>query len=195
MTATTLASRLLEVIESDILPLTERGVAGGNKVFGAAILDKSDLSVVIAGTNDETDNPLWHGEINTLRQFYELPGRPPTQDLVFLTTHEPCTLCMSAITWAGFDNYYYFYSHEDSRDSFAIPHDLKILKEVFGLDPGGYRRTNAFWTAYAIGDLIEGAPEPLRVRLLEQRDRIRRRYDALSVQYQDSKGDNAIPLN
>lgn len=195
MTATTLASRLLEVIESDILPLTERGVAGGNKVFGAAILDKSDLSVVIAGTNDETDNPLWHGEINTLRQFYELPDRPTTQDLVFLTTHEPCTLCMSAITWAGFDNYYYFYSHEDSRDSFAIPHDLKILKEVFGLDPGGYRRTNAFWTAYAIGDLIEGAPEPLRVRLLEQRDRIRRRYDALSVQYQDSKGDNAIPLN
>lgn len=195
MTATTLASRLLEVIESDILPLTERGVAGGNKVFGAAILDKSDLSVVIAGTNDETDNPLWHGEINTLRQFYELPDRPPTQDLVFLTTHEPCTLCMSAITWAGFDNYYYFYSHEDSRDSFAIPHDLKILKEVFGLDPGGYRRTNAFWTAYAIGDLIEGAPEPLRVRLLEQRDRIRRRYDTLSVQYQDSKGDNAIPLN
>lgn len=195
MTATTLASRLLEVIESDILPLTERGVAGGNKVFGAAILDKSDLSVVIAGTNDETDNPLWHGEINTLRQFYELPDRPPTQDLVFLTTHEPCTLCMSAITWAGFDNYYYFYSHEDSRDSFAIPHDLKILKEVFGLDPGGYRRTNAFWTAYAIGDLIEGAPEPLRIRLLEQRDRIRRRYDALSVQYQDSKGDNAIPLN
>jgi tRNA(Arg) A34 adenosine deaminase TadA len=34
-------------------------------------------------------------------------------------------MCMSAITWAGFDNFYYFYSHEDSRDSFAIPHDLK----------------------------------------------------------------------
>ena len=195
MTAPPLASRLLEVIEFDILPLTERGVAGGNKVFGAAILDKSDLSVVIAGTNDETDNPLWHGEINTLRQFYELPGRPSTQDLLFLTTHEPCTLCMSAITWAGFDNYYYFYSHEDSRDSFAIPHDLKILKEVFGLDPGGYRRTNAFWTAYAIGDLIDDAPEPLRARLREQRDGIRGRYDALSMQYQDSKGDNAIPLN
>ncbi|MDZ4235603.1 MAG: nucleoside deaminase [Dietzia sp.] len=195
MTGTTIASRLLEVIECDILPLTERGVAGGNKVFGAAILDKSDLSVVIAGTNDETDNPLWHGEINTLRQFYELPGRPSTRDLLFLTTHEPCTLCMSAITWAGFDNFYYFYSHEDSRDSFAIPHDLKILKEVFGLDPGGYRRTNEFWTAYAIADLIEGAPEPLRTQLRGQRDGICSRYDALSAQYQDSKGDNNIPLN
>jgi len=162
MPASTLAPRLLDVIDSDILPLTERGVAAGNKVFGAALLRKSDLSLVIAGTNDETDNPLLHGEINTLNQFYELTDRPPTTELVFVTTHEPCTLCMSAITWAGFDNYYYFYSHEDSRDSFAIPHDLKILKEVFGLEPGGYRRTNEFWTAYAIGDLIDAEPEPLR---------------------------------
>jgi tRNA(Arg) A34 adenosine deaminase TadA len=193
--ATTIATRLLDVISEDILPLTERGVAAGNKVFGAALLAKSDLSVVIAGTNDETGNPLWHGEINTLRQFYEMPERPPTTDLLFLSTHEPCTLCMSAITWAGFDNFYYFYSHEDSRDSFAIPHDLLILKEVFGLDPGGYRRTNEFWTAYAISDLIDAEPEPLRSELLAHRDQLRSRYDALSLQYQKGKGDNDIPLN
>lgn len=195
MADSSLAARLLDVIDNDILPLTERGVTAGNKVFGAALLTKSDLSVVVAGTNDETDNPLWHGEVNTLRQFYEMPQRPATKDLLFLTTHEPCTLCMSAITWAGFDNYYYFYSHEDSRDSFAIPHDLKILKELFGLEPGGYRRTNEFWTAYAITDLIEVEPEPARTRLREQRERIRRRYDELSSRYQESKGDNDIPLN
>ena len=194
MAASPLAARLLDVIEGDILPLTERGVAAGNKVFGAALLSKADLSVVIAGTNDETANPLWHGEVNTLRQFYELPQRPATKDLLFLSTHEPCTLCMSAITWAGFDNYHYFYSHEDSRDSFAIPHDLKILKELFGLDPGGYRRSNEFWTAYAISDLIDAEPEPQRQRLLAQRDRIRGRYDALSRRYQQHKGDNEIPL-
>ena len=57
--AATIAPRLLDVIDSDILPLTERGVAAGNKVFGAALLRKSDLSLVLAGTNDETDNPLW----------------------------------------------------------------------------------------------------------------------------------------
>ena len=194
MAASPLAARLLDVIEDDILPLTERGVAAGNKVFGAALLAKTDLSVVIAGTNEETANPLWHGEVNTLRQFYESPQRPATKDLLFLSTHEPCTLCMSAITWAGFDNYHYFYSHEDSRDSFAIPHDLKILKELFGLDPGGYRRSNEFWTAYAISDLIDAEPEPQRQRLLAQRDRIRGRYDALSRRYQQHKGDNEIPL-
>lgn len=195
MPAKTIAPRLLGVIDDDILPLTERGVEGGNKVFGAAIPRKSDLSLVIAGTNDETDNPLLHGEINTLNQFYDLTDRPPTPELVFLTTHEPCTTCMSAITWAGFDNYYYFYSHENSRDSFAIPHDLVILKAVFGLDPGGYRRTNAFWTAYSISDLIEAEDEPLRSELRVQQRQIRERYAALSDAFQESKGDNDIPLS
>jgi len=191
----TIAARLLAVVDEDILPLTERGVAAGNKVFGAAVLRKSDLSLVLAGTNDETDNPLLHGEINTLNQFYALPDRPPTTELLFLTTHEPCTLCMSAITWAGFDNYYYFYSHEDSRDSFAIPHDLRILKEVFGLEPGGYRRSNAFWTAYALADLVESEDEPLRSELRARTARIKDRYAALSDKYQETKGDNDIPLN
>src|SRR3546814_4792240 len=71
-------------------------------------------------------------------------------------------MCMSAITWAGFDNFHYFFSHEDSRDAFAIPHDLKILKEVFGLEPGGYRRRNAFWQAHAIDEGIETQDEPQR---------------------------------
>lgn len=189
------AARLLDVIEKDILPLTTKGVALGNKVFGAAILRKSDLSLVIAETNNELENPLWHGEVHTLKRFYELGEKPDTKDLIFLSTHEPCTMCMSAITWAGFDNFYYFFSHEDSRDAFAIPHDLKILKEVFGLEPGGYRRSNAFWNAFALADLVEATDEPEKGALKAQWERINATYAALSDSYQSSKDDNAIPLN
>lgn len=195
MTEHTIASRLLDVIENDILPLTSKGVALGNKVFGAAILRKSDLSLVVAETNNELENPLWHGEVHTLKRFHELGEKPDTKDLIFLSTHEPCTMCMSAITWAGFDNFYSFFSHEDSRDAFAIPHDLKILKEVFGLEPGGYRRSNAFWNSYFIADVVESEAEPLRSRLKGQTARIKAAYDALSSDYQSSKDDNNIPLN
>ncbi|WP_425375339.1 deaminase [Rhizobium deserti] len=191
----TLAARLLDVIEHDILPLTERGVADGNKVFGAAILRKSDLSLVIAETNNETENPLWHGEIHTLKRFYENTSRTSTKDLIFLSTHEPCSMCMSAITWAGFDNFYSFFSHQDSRDAFAIPHDLKILKEVFGLEPGGYRRSNAFWNSYFISELVEAEDEATRQALSTQTARIKTAYQKLSDAYQSGKFDNSIPLN
>ena len=189
-------SHLFDVIENDIVPKTEAGVATGNKLFGAAILRKSDLSVVVAETNNETENPLWHGEVHALKRFYELPAaaRPQTKDCVFLATHEPCSLCLSAITWAGFDNFRFLFSHEDSRDSFAIPHDLRILKEVFTLDPGGYRAENAYWKSFALRRQVEALPEAERARLEARIAAIARRYDALSRTYQASKADNDIPL-
>ncbi|GAB5507797.1 MAG: nucleoside deaminase [Rhizobiaceae bacterium] len=192
-----LLNRLLDVIENDIVPLTQAGVDSGNKLFGAAILRKSDLSLVIAETNNETENPLWHGEVHALKRFYELPKsqRPDTKDCVFFATHEPCSLCLSAITWTGFDNFYYLFSHEDSRDSFAIPHDLKILKEVFRLDPGGYNRENAFWTAHALRDMANAMPEEERDAAVKRIEAISDKFNQLSDTYQASKADNDIPLN
>jgi tRNA(Arg) A34 adenosine deaminase TadA len=185
-----LAARFLDVIEQDVLPLTRQGVAAGNKIFGAALVLKSDLSLVLAETNNELENPLWHGEMHLLKRFHELPAdkRPQAKDMYFISTHEPCSLCMSAITWAGFDNFWYFFSHEDSRDAFSIPHDLKILKEVFKLEPGGYAHENAFWSAHSIR---KNASEDRAAQIAG----LLKAYDVLSADYQAGKGENYIPLN
>ncbi len=191
-----LLDRLLAVIEGDILPLTRSRVAAGNKVFGAALLRKSDLSLVLAEANNETANPLWHGEMHCLKTFYEMPrdDRPQTSDLIFLSTHEPCSLCLSAIAWAGFDNFFYLFSHEDSRDSFAIPHDLAILKEVFGVPPGGYRSDNAYWRAWSIRAETSRCDPGEQERLGQRIAQISRDYAELSELYQENKGGADIPL-
>lgn len=190
-------SRLLDVIEFDIVPLTDEGVTIGNKLFGAAIIRKSDLSLVLAETNNELENPLWHGEIHALKRFYEMPAneRPDPKDCIFIATHEPCSLCLSAITWTGYDNFYYLFSHEDSRDSFAIPHDLKILKEVFTLEPGGYNAKNAYWDSFSIRKLVGELAEPSSSALKSRIVAIAAKYDQMSASYQVSKADNDIPLN
>ena len=81
-----LLNRLLDVIEYDIAPLTRREVARGNKIFGAAILLKSDLSLVIAETNNEVENPLWHGEMHAIKRLYERDRAtlPNPRDCLFL---------------------------------------------------------------------------------------------------------------
>ena len=200
-----LISRLLDVIETDIAPVTRAGVARGNKLFGAAILRKSDLSVVIAETNNEIENPLWHGEMHAIKRFFELPAeqRPDVKDCLFLATHEPCSLCLSGITWSGFDNFYYLFSHQDSADSFAIPYDIQILKAVYAVpDPDSsvspdrplYNASNQYWQSHNILQMIAGLDRSQREILLSRFDEINALYGELSAVYQENKGHKGIPL-
>jgi tRNA(Arg) A34 adenosine deaminase TadA len=125
-----IASAILKATENDIVPLTAKQVSQGSKLFGAAILDRASLSTVIAETNNERESPLLHGEINCIQQFFKLPkeGRPETKDCVFFATHEPCSLCLSGITWSGFNEFYYMFTYEDSRDLFGIPCELWLVR-------------------------------------------------------------------
>ena len=189
--------KILDIFSNEVLPLTIKGVAKGSKIFGAAIIKKDDFSLVIAETNNEIENPIWHGEIHVLKKFYELDvkTRPNEKDCMFLSSHEPCSMCLSAITFSGFDNFYYLFPYTATNDVFNIPHDLKILKEVFKINDGEYNKENSYWKSQNINLLVENLPSSKKEKILNKLDEIKNRYKALSNQYQENKDGNAIPLN
>ena len=184
---------LLDIFIDTLIPETEIAVKKGNKIFGAFIIKKSDLSIVITGTNNEITNPLYHGEISTLFNFFKIKNLNP-KDYYFITSHEPCSLCLSAITWSGFDNFYYFFEYNDTKSSFHIPHDLNILQEVFNIQGGEYNKVNGYWKSFSIIDQIKANEDSNKHNLIKKIDKIKQLYADLSTQYQDAKISNNIPL-
>ena len=191
-----LLEKFLDIFKNDILPLTYTAVDSGNKIFGAAIIDNNDYSLIVAGSNNETENPLWHGEIHTLKKFYEISKekRPHEKNCIFLSSHEPCSLCLSAITFAGFNNFYYLFPYESTSSEFKIPHDLNILKEVFNIKDGKYIKENSYWKSYSINGLINELTDNKKKKLTNSFNEIKKKYIELSNQYQNSKDKNYIPL-
>ena len=188
---------LISKILNEIIPASRISILKGNKIFGAAILKKEDLSTIVIGTNNEVENPLFHGEISTIYEYFNLGLNKkiiPTE-CIFLSTHEPCSLCLSAITWSGFDNFYYFFPYKETKDKFNIPHDLNILKEIFKLNNGNYNKTNSYWKSYSIIDEINKLNNLEKNIIKDNINKIYQKYDKLSKLYQKNKDKNIIPFN
>ena len=194
---TELCKRLLDVIEHDILPITRAGVAEGNKAFGAAILRKSDLSLVIADANRENQEPPvpWRdcdpecvlrsagdGSAENQRVFF--PDRPRILSHVPVGDH-----------LGGVRQLLYLFDYTATRDTFRIPHNLKILQDVFRLPDGAYAHRNDFWHCHDVNEMAAASPDAQAAGFRQRIGRIREAFVALSETYQQSKSANDIPLN
>lgn len=182
---------MLNVMEEQILPLTEEGVRNGNKVFGAAVLDK-DLKNVIAGTNSETECPLFHGEVKVIYEWSRIiPASErggAAASSVFLATHEPCCMCISSILWSGFNTVYYFFPYEITRDQ-GIPHDINTMHELWGVNT--YRKQNKYLTTCCLMTAIESLQDGQEKKTLQATSkRLLAKYEALSNKYHTEKEEN-----
>ena len=195
-------------IERDIRPISAQAVAAGSKLFGAAILRKSDLSLVIADTNRERDSPLWHGETWTITQFFALPKdqRPDVKDCLFLTTHEPCSLCLSAIAWAGFNNFTYAFTYEETADLFGIGADLDVFGQVFHVKEGEkaaqaspdgkqpqvrpeYNLRNRYFVALSFAELLAAVEDSnARNKWAIRAEEVKKSYGSLAEPYRKHTG-------
>ena len=63
--------KLLDFFIKYLIPETSISIKKGNKIFGAFILNKDDLKLEVLGVNNEKENPLFHGEISTIINFFK----------------------------------------------------------------------------------------------------------------------------
>mmetsp|Transcript_40270 Transcript_40270/g.61088 ORF Transcript_40270/g.61088 Transcript_40270/m.61088 type:complete len:231 (-) Transcript_40270:613-1305(-) len=184
--------QMLQVIQNDILPKTRDGVANGNKVFGAAILNPN-FKCVCADTNAEaTMGPLFHGEIKCIyawsKQTPPQQRGPVAQSSIFLSTHEPCCMCISSIVWSGFTKVYYLFPYAITTKQ-GIPHDVNTMHELWGVNT--YRKQNKYCSTGCIVDLIESLPDEDEKKDLDQLCKsIMDEYEKLSRKYHSEKGSN-----
>ena len=186
---------IIDKILFDLIPKTEKNVKKGNKIFGAIILNKKNYSTIVIGVNNELSNPLLHGEISTINNFFKIKKYINPKDCIFVSSHEPCSLCLSGITWSGFDNFIYLYPYEETKSHFNIPHDLKILDKVFKVKKGQYNRHNYYWKSYSIIKEISKLSKNKQNLLNGKISIINQKYKYLSKLYQKNKKYNKIPLN
>ena len=69
--------------------------------FGAVMVRPGVGEVVARGVNDSAANPILHGEIACMNDYVKRNGNQGWAPLVLYTTGEPCSMCMSALVWAG----------------------------------------------------------------------------------------------
>jgi len=176
-------NRMMDVVEQDIVPLTLRGVKMGAKVFGAALLKRKDLGLVVASTNHESSSPLWHGEVFAIKEFYELQTHPAPDECMMLATHQPCCMCASAIAWAGFPEVWYVFGYEQTNEDFNIPHDQRMIQDIFKTaEPNP---DNRYYKMRSLVALIPELAEPEKAR--KRYEAIRAKYAELSQIYQNAE--------
>lgn len=69
--------------------------------FGAVIVRPDTGEVMARGVNDSRANPILHGEIACMNDYVKRHGNRRWGPLLLYTTGEPCSMCMSALVWAG----------------------------------------------------------------------------------------------
>ncbi|KAI9766310.1 MAG: hypothetical protein M1839_004925 [Geoglossum umbratile] len=195
----TLLSTILRVTEKHIIPLTRASVADGDTFFGAAILSRLTLEPPLAvAINHTLESPLLHGEISCIQRFFSNaePSRPSAHNCVFFATHEPCSLCLSGITWSGFKELYFLFTYDETRDLFSIPLDIEILEEVFRVRAPAdtdetlaarplYNKQNKFFTSKSLGELVDEVDDAAeRERLKGEIGRVKEMYNEFIEMYQ-----------
>ena len=143
--------------------------------------------------------------MHAIKTFYELPreGRPEPKDCIFLATHEPCSLCLSGITWCGLRQFLLPVHVRGHARRFNIPHDIRILKEVYAVPdpdreevaPGRdlYNRSNAYFESHYIQAMIGGLDRGNKENLTSRVDDLSALYASFPTSISATRARRVFP--
>ena len=83
--------------------------------FAAVIVDNKTGKIIAQGLNAGKQNPTYHGEMVAINNCVKAHPDVNWSDVTLYTTAEPCSMCQSAIVWAGIPRVVYGTSMEFLR--------------------------------------------------------------------------------
>ncbi|KXX74116.1 Cytosine deaminase [Madurella mycetomatis] len=185
-------SAILKMIDDRLIPITRDSFTKGGAPFGGAVINGSNLEAVAVSVNDWRECPIYHGETNCIRHFYQLPPekRPEPKTCVFFASHEPCSLCLSGFAWTGFPLIYYLFTYEETDELLGVSGDIEIIQEVFRVRAPGdtdetlaarplYNKQNKYFSVRSIDELIE------QVKDGEEREKFKQKFQAVRDTYEE----------
>jgi len=101
----------------------------GNSGFGAVIIKGRDVFAKAHDTDKTSGDPTQHAEMNVIRSAADKLGGD-LSEWALVSTHEPCSMCSTAILWAGISEVAYGYPIQDAIEQGRKRIDIP-LKEIF----------------------------------------------------------------
>lgn len=122
--------------------------------FGAVIVDNTTGKVIAQGLNDTktTHNPIRHGEMVAILNCVKNHPNVNWKNTTLYTTAEPCSMCQSAIVWAGIGRVV-FGTSIDNLQHFGW-NQIDIASETIN-------NRSSFYKGTITGDVLDTATDPL----------------------------------
>ena len=124
--------------------------------FAAMIIDTETGEILCQGLNYSPQNPTYHGEIVALNHCVDAYPYKNYAGTALITTAEPCSMCASAIVWAGIPEIVY-----GTSIPFVVEQgwgQIEIRAEQV------MAASASFYTGKVVGGVLRAQTDPLFVR-------------------------------
>jgi tRNA(Arg) A34 adenosine deaminase TadA len=124
------------------------------KIPSASVIVKPATGEVMArGINNSDYDPTLHGEMSCIRNYIERNGNREWEECVIYTIAEPCTMCQSALVFAGIGGTVFGSSNESIHKNTPLDNPRLRAKDIIDGSP--------FYKGFIIGGILSAETDKL----------------------------------